>query len=236
MRKVFITGGTGALGQALVKKFVQFGWETAFSFRQNRQAAESLTSECGARAFVADLTEPESVARMAQRLEEEFGVPDALINNAGKSVVLPFALLEPDDWDEAMGVNLKTTFMATHALIRGMIRQKGGAIVNFGSIAGERVLGVPVPYATAKSAIRGFTLSLAREVSRYSIRVNAVVPGLLEAGVSSLVPPAEKEEFLKYCLLGRPGRCEEVADLVEFLASDRASFINAQLIHINGGF
>jgi 3-oxoacyl-[acyl-carrier protein] reductase len=236
MKKAFVTGGSGALGRALVKKFVQYGWETAFSFKSNIKAAEALTQECGARGFEADLEDPQSAALMAEKLEAEFGVPDALINNAGRSTVLPFALLEASDWDEAMSGNLRTMFLATHALVRGMVRRKSGSIVNMGSIAGERVLGVPVTYATAKSAVRGFTLSLARELARYSIRVNAVVPGMLEAGVSSLVPPAEKEEYRRYCLIGRPGRLEEVAEVVEFLAGDRSSFVNAQLIHINGGF
>ncbi|MDR1309400.1 MAG: SDR family oxidoreductase [Deltaproteobacteria bacterium] len=236
MKKVFVTGGSGALGQALVRKFTQYGWETAFSYRRSHQAAEALSRESGARGFEVDLEDPESVSLLASKLENEFGAPDALINNAGKTAVLPFALLEPSDWDEVMSANLKSMFLATHALVKGMVRQRGGSVVNLGSIAGERLLGVPVTYAAAKSAVRGFTLSLARELARYGIRVNAVVPGLLDAGISNLVPPAEKQEYLRYCLAGRPGRCEEVAELVEFLASDRASFINAQLIHANGGF
>jgi NAD(P)-dependent dehydrogenase (short-subunit alcohol dehydrogenase family) len=235
MKKAFITGGTGALGQALVKKFIAYGWETAFSFRSNQEKALRLTGECGAKGFQADLEDPRAVTEMAEKLESEFGIPQALINNAGRSTVLPFALLEPQDWEESMNGNLKTMFLATHALVRGMVRQRRGVIINMGSIAGERVLGVPVTYATVKSAVRGFTLSLARELSRYSIRVNAVVPGMLDGGVSNLVPQAEKEEYLRYCLAGRPGHLEEVAELVEFLASDRASYINAQLIHINGG-
>jgi 3-oxoacyl-[acyl-carrier protein] reductase len=149
---------------------------------------------------------------------------------------MPFALLEPQDWDEAMNANLKTMFLASHALIAGMVRRRSGAVVNMSSIAGERLLGVPVTYATSKSGVLGFTMSLARELSRYNIRVNAVAPGLLDAGISSLVPQEQRQEYLRYCLAGRPGRCQEVAEVVEFLASDRASFINAQLIDVNGGF
>jgi 3-oxoacyl-[acyl-carrier protein] reductase len=236
VKKAFVTGGTGALGRAMVKKFVERGWETAFSYRRDRSAAEALTREFGADGFEVDLEDPASVSTMARKLEDEFGIPDALVNNAGKTAVLPFALLEPSDWDEAMNGNLKTMFLTTHALVRGMVRRRSGSVVNLSSIAGERLLGVPVPYASAKSAVRGFTLSLARELARYSIRVNAVAPGMLEAGVSDMVPPEERKEFLRYCLIGRPGRCEEVAELVEFLAGDRASYVNAQVIHVNGGF
>jgi 3-oxoacyl-[acyl-carrier protein] reductase len=98
-----------------------------------------------------------------------------------------------------------------------------------------RVLDVPVHYATAKSAIVGFTLSLAREVGRYGIRVNAVVPGMLTEGVSVNVPERSQEEYKRFCTLSRAGRPEEVAELVAFLASDRASYINAQAIFIDGG-
>ncbi|MDR3205303.1 MAG: SDR family oxidoreductase [Deltaproteobacteria bacterium] len=236
MKKAFVTGGSGALGQALVRKFVECGWDCAFSFRRGVKAAKALTLECGAKAFEADLEDAQSVSLMAEKLESEFGSPDALVNNAGRSTAMPFALLEASDWDDAMSGNLKSMFLATHALVRSMIRRGSGSIVNLGSIAGERLLGVPVTYATTKSAVRGFTLSLARELARYSIRVNAVAPGMLEAGVSSLVPKLEKEEYLRYCLAGRTGRLEEVAEVVEFLAGERSSFVNAQLIEVNGGF
>jgi NAD(P)-dependent dehydrogenase (short-subunit alcohol dehydrogenase family) len=235
VKKAFITGGSGALGRALVKKFIERGWEAAFSYRHGAKAAAELTAECGAKGFQADLEDPASVAAMAEKLEAEFGVPEALVNNAGRSCVMPFALLEASDWDEALAANLKTMFLATHALVRGMVRLRRGSVVNLGSIAGERLLEVPVTYATSKSAVHGFTMSLARELARYSIRVNAVSPGMLDAGVSALVPAPEREEYLRYCLAGRLGRCEEVAEVAEFLASDRASFVNAQVIGVNGG-
>jgi NAD(P)-dependent dehydrogenase (short-subunit alcohol dehydrogenase family) len=251
MGNVFVTGGSGALGRAIVLKFVERGWRTAFSYLKGREAAEALIEQSEktafeaarsgittylAKAFQCDLEDPDQTEGLAGRLEAGFGDIDALINNAGRSEVMPFALLSADDWDASMRANLKTMFLATHSLVRGMVRRRRGSVVNLGSIAGERLLAVPVAYATSKSAVSGLTMSLARELSRYAIRVNAVAPGLLEAGISSLVPEREKEEYLRYCLAGRPGRCEEVAEVVEFLASDRASFINAQLINVDGGF
>ncbi len=113
--------------------------------------------------------------------------------------------------------------------------RKRGTIVNVGSLAGLRMLEVPVHYATAKSAVIGFTLSLARELARYNVRVNAVAPGLLSAGVSSNVPEKQQEDYRQHCAVGRAGQPEEVAEVVAFLASDRASYINAQAIHIDGG-
>jgi 3-oxoacyl-[acyl-carrier protein] reductase len=235
MKSVFVTGGSGALGGAIVRKMTAFGWRVAFGYHQGEAKANALREETGALAFQANLEDPEAVNRMAERLENEFGAPDALVNNAGRTSLMPFALLEAEDWDAAMSINLKSMYLVTRALIRGMIRRKSGVIVNMSSIAGQRILDVPVSYAASKSGVVGFTLGLAREMARYGIRINAVAPGMLDDGISANIPEQERSEYLRYCLAGRPGRCEEVADLVEFLCSDRASYLNAQLIHINGG-
>jgi NAD(P)-dependent dehydrogenase (short-subunit alcohol dehydrogenase family) len=148
---------------------------------------------------------------------------------------MPFALIEEEDWDRVMDVNVKGTFLVTRAFVRSMIRRKTGAIVNLGSLAGMRVLEVPVHYAAAKAAVVGFTMALARELSRYHIRVNAVVPGMLTGGVSDLVPEKQRQDYIQHCTLGRAGKPEEVAELIAFLAGDRAGYINAQAIHIDGG-
>ncbi|MDR1397245.1 MAG: SDR family oxidoreductase [Desulfarculales bacterium] len=234
-RTVLVTGGSGAIGQAIVKKLVAGGWKTAFTWMHNEAKAEQLKEETGALAFKVDLSDHNEVRGFAKMLEEQLGSVYGLVNNAGVTQVMPFALIEPDDWDHIMNSNLKSMYLATHALVRGMIRNKQGVIVNMGSIAGHRVLEVPIHYASVKAAVSGFTVSLARELARYNVRVNEVVPGMLEEGVSKLVPEAEMKEYLHYCLARRPGKCSEVAELVEFLLSDRSSYINAQSIHINGG-
>ena len=212
----------------------------AFSFHSQADAAQELERELAGhnqrgKAYPLDVLDKAGALKLAEQVAQDLGPVDILVNNAGITQVMPFALIEEEDWDRMMDVNVKGMFLVTKAFVRGMIRRQRGAIVNLGSLAGMRVLEVPVHYATAKSAVVGFTLALAREMARYNIRVNAVVPGLLTGGVSSHVPDKQREDYLQHCTVGRAGTPAEVAELVAFLASDRAAYINAQAIHIDGG-
>ncbi len=232
---ILVTGGTGALGSAIVRKLTALNHRVAFTWRSSADKANALAAETGAVPLEADLLNQAAVNAMAKQLEAEFGALDGLVNNAGLTQILPFALMEEEDWDKVINGNLKTMFLVTHAVLRGMIRQKSGAIVNVGSIAGHRLLEVPVHYATAKAGVSGFTIALARELARYNIRVNEVIPGMLNDGVGKMVPEAEMNEYLKYCQAHRPGEPLEVANVIAFLLSDEASYINAQSINIDGG-
>jgi len=234
-RTVLVTGGSGAVGSAVVRRFVSDGYKVAFTFRRNEEGATALAEETGALAFRAELRVREEVENVVENVLAAFDKIDVLVNNAGQTQVMPFALIEDDDWDEIMSANLKTMFIVTQEVLRNMIYRKAGAIVNVGSLAGHRLLQVPVHYAAAKAGVTGFTLSLAREVARYSIRVNEVVPGLLSAGGGSLVPEREMAEYMNYCTAGRPGEPDEVANVVAFLASDEARYVNAQSLFVDGG-
>ncbi|MBF0408023.1 MAG: SDR family oxidoreductase [Candidatus Riflebacteria bacterium] len=240
-RYVFVTGGSGGVGQAMVKIFAREGAKVLFSYNSQEEPAKLLEKEISdsggwAKAFPLDVRSGKQCRELAEKFEKEGWLVDVLVNNAAVTEIMPFALLEEEDWDKIMEVNVKGPFLVTKAFIRGMIRRKKGSIVNLGSLAGHRLLEVPVHYATSKSAMLGFTLSLAREMGKFGIRVNCVVPGLLEGGVSAHVPEKQREEFCKYCASHRPGTLEEVAELAVFVASDRASYINAQSIFVDGGF
>ncbi len=231
----FVTGGSGAVGGAVVRQLVEDGHKVAFTYNKNGESAAALAEETGALALAADLSVADQVRKAVQATLEQFETIDILVNNAGATQVMPFALIEEEDWDTIMIANLKTMFLVTHEVVRTMIRQRSGSVVNIGSLAGHRLLDVPVHYATAKAGVTGFTLSLAKELSRYHIRVNEVVPGLLSEGVGSMVPDKEREEYVRYCTLGRPGAPSEVAAVVSFLASDQATYVNAQSIFVDGG-
>ena len=233
--KVLVTGGSGAVGRAIVRRFVRGGHEVAFTFLGGKEPADALVAETGALALQADLTQPAQVERMVQDAVAKLGQIDVLVNNAGRTQVMPLPLIEAEDWDDILGANLKSMFLVTREVVRGMIARKKGIIINMGSLAGHRLLEVPVHYAAAKAGVTGFTLALARELARSHIRVNEVVPGLLDDGVGRLVPDKERAEYLRYCAAARAGKPEEVADVVAFLAGPGANYMNAQSVFVDGG-
>ncbi|MBI5191160.1 MAG: SDR family oxidoreductase [Nitrospirae bacterium] len=234
-KTALVTGGSGAVGGAVVRAFAREGYSVAFTYRNGEEAARQLEAVTGALAFKAELTKGAGVARLVEDVTGRFGGIDVLVNTVGRTQVMPFALIEEEDWDEVIAANLKPMFLASKEAARSMISRRSGVIINIGSIAGHRLLEVPVHYAAAKAAVSGFTTALAMELARFGIRVNEIVPGLLSKGVGTLVPEKEMKEYLNYCTAGRPGEPEEVAEVALFLASDRASYINAQSIHVNGG-
>jgi 3-oxoacyl-[acyl-carrier protein] reductase len=234
-KSALVTGGSGAVGSALVRRLRRDGLSVAFSYHTHREKAEALAAETGAVAIHADLLKRAEVEALVRQTLERFGALDVLVNNAGLTQIMPFALIEEEDWDRILAANLKTMFLVTHEAVRGMIARKSGCIVNVGSMAGHRLLEVPVHYATAKAGVMGFTLSLAKELARYGIRVNAVVPGLLDEGVGKMVPEREAAAYIQWCAAGRPGKTTEVADVISFLVSDSASYVNAQMIFVDGG-
>lgn len=235
-----VTGGTGAIGEAICRVAAREGADVAFTFVHKEQKARELGAELerlGRRCLFGHVEagDAASVDAFCARVEASFGRIDALVNNLGAAQVMPFALIEERDWDEMMRVNLKSMFLFSKAVVRGMIRRRKGVIINVGSLAGHRLMEAPVHYATAKAGVTGFTVGLAQELSRYGIRVVEATPGLIDGGVGANVTDSQMKHFCEHCATGRPGRPDEVAELVAFLASSRASYINATNVCINGG-
>ncbi len=233
---VFVSGGTGYIGSAICKVCSDYGAKVIFSYYKNKDQATELKSELKSAIDIQlDINDVKEIKDKIYNLNQEIDKIDILINNAGVSQVMPFSLLEESDLDFILDTNVKGTFFLTKEIVRKMIKYKTGSIVNIGSIAGHRILDVPVHYALSKSAISGFTFSLAAELKRFNIRVNSVVPGMLEDGVAKGIPDELREDYLKHCLIGRPGKGKEVAEVVCFLASDKASYINGQNLFVDGG-
>ena len=235
-KTVFITGGTGYLGRGICRRAAEYGAKIIFTYNRNAEKAEALVSELpGAKAMQMNLNNVQEITAKIEALYKEEPVIDILVNNAAISQIMPFAMLEEEDVDLVLNINIKGTIFVTKAVVRGMIRNRHGAIVNIGSIAGQRILDVPLTYAMTKAAIPGMTHALAAELKRFDIRVNTVQPGMMEAGVAKGIPDDLREDFVRHNTRGRAGTDEDVAELVCFLASDRSSYINGQNITVDGG-
>lgn len=234
-KTALVTGGSGVIGAAITRKLVADGWRVAFTWILEEEEVQRLAEETGAVGFKIDLVDRRQVEDGIRRMLDQFGRIDGLVNNAGHAQLMPFMMIEDDEWDEMMAANLKSMFLVTQEVARSMIPRKSGVIVNVGSLAAHRMAQAPVHYATAKAGVTGFTVALAKEFARYKIRVNEIVPGLLSKGLGEMVPQEYFEKYISHCAAGRTGEPEEVAEAVAFLMSDAASYINAQSIFIDGG-
>jgi NAD(P)-dependent dehydrogenase (short-subunit alcohol dehydrogenase family) len=234
-----VTGGSRGLGRAICLALARDGARVAFNYAKSEKEAAATLEELRALggqafAFRASVLDRVALADMVKQLEAEAGTVDILVNNAGIGQVVPLALMEEADWDRMLDTHVKGAFLSTQAVLRGMVHQKRGRILNVSSLAGVKMMQAPVHYSTAKAALKGFTEALAKEIGRYGITVNCIAPGILEEGVSDHLPPAKKDEYLRHCALRRTGTLAEVADVCAFLVSDRNSYMNGATIVVDG--
>ncbi|MBL0217259.1 MAG: SDR family oxidoreductase [Myxococcales bacterium] len=238
-RVALVTGGSRGLGRAICLTLAKEGAFVAFNYLKHDEDAAATVAAieaAGGRASahkVSVLDKP-GLSELAKSLDRAHGKIDILVNNAGYGQVVPLALMEESDWDNMLDTHVKGAFLATQAVLRVMVRERYGRVINVGSLAGIKMMQAPVHYATAKAALKGFTESLAKEIGRYGITVNCVAPGILDEGVSDHLPPARKEEYVRHCALRRVGRLEEAADMIAFIASERASYTNGATLVVDG--
>ena len=238
-RTALVTGGSRGLGRAICLALAREGANVAFNHSRSAAQAEGVLAELkalGVQAFAHQVSvlDKAGLNQMVREVERATGAIDILVNNAGIGQVVPLALMEEEDWDRMMDTNVKGAFLATQAVLRGMIQRQRGRILNISSLAGVKMMQAPVHYCAAKAALRGMSEALAKEVGRYGITVNCLAPGILDEGVSGNLPPAKQAEFLRHCALGRLGTVEEVAEAVAFFVSDRNSFMSGATVVIDG--
>ena len=234
-----VTGSSRGLGKAIALVLAREGADVAVNYARDAASAAATVEELkalGRRAWAhqASVSDKPAVRAMVGAIDEQAGGIDILVNNAGHGQVVPLALMEEQDWDAMMAVHLKGAFLCTQAVLRGMVKRRAGRIINVSSLAGVKMMQAPVHYATAKAGLKGFTESLAKEIGRYGITVNCIAPGILDEGVSDNLPEARKEEYLRHCAMRRVGTLTEAAEVVAFLASDRASYMNGSTVVIDG--
>jgi 3-oxoacyl-[acyl-carrier protein] reductase len=241
-KKIVITGGSRGIGAAVVRAAMQEGAELAFTYRESTEAAQELTQEMAALhpgqrclALQCDVTNTKGMRDVIQSVIQQWGRIDVLVNNAGLTRDAAFARMSRAQWDDVIATNLVGQFNATQPLLLQLIKQRSGSIINLTSIAGVYGSATQVNYAASKAGIIGFTKALSKEVAPYGVRVNAVAPGFIETDMISGVNAELVQQLKARIPAGRLGAAEEVAHLVCFLASDKASYITGQVIQIDGG-
>lgn len=239
-KRCLITGGSRGLGRALCLAFAGAGARVAFTYTKRADDAEEtrrLLSSEGHEPLVlqGSVSDAKHATESVAAAMSAWGGLDVLVNNAAVVQMLPIALLEEADWDLVMDTNVKGAYLFARAALKPMIKAKSGHILNIGSFGSDRVVEAPVHYAASKAALYAFSQALAKEVGRYGVAVNYLVPGLLDVGLASRLPPHRVASYVEQCALGRRGRAEEVAALAVFLASDENTFMTGAKIVIDGG-
>jgi 3-oxoacyl-[acyl-carrier protein] reductase len=237
---ILITGSAQGIGRAIALRFAKAGAKIALNDieaqKENLEKVKKEIEELGtdAKYYFADVSKYEEVERMIKEIERDFGKLDVLVNNAGIIKDRTLAKMTLEEWKAVIEVNLTGTFNCTKAVLPLIVANQG-CIINISSIVGERGNFGQTNYSASKAGIIGFTKSLAKELGRFGVRVNAVSPGFIETKIVESVPENIKLAVKQLTALGRFGKPEEVANVVFFLATEEASFITGEIIHVDGG-
>ena len=230
-KTALVTGGSRGIGAAVARELARAGATVVVGFRSGKQEAEAIASEVGGRAVQADVSNVDD----AKRLVEEAGDLDVLVNNAGITRDGVLARMTDDDWRSVLETNLSSVFYTCRAVSRGMMKRRGGSIVNLSSIVGLHGNWGQSNYAASKGGIVAFTKSLAQELGSRGVRANVVAPGYIKTQLTDAIPEEAQQQMLGLTPLGRFGDPEDVARAVRFLSSDDASFITGEVVVVGGG-
>lgn len=238
-KKVFVTGASRGLGAAMARAFALEGANVWIGYRarefEAKETVAAIEKEGGQAQCVGfDLRRPEEIEKAFESVLQG-GDLDVLVNNAAVSRDQPFALMDDSAWVDVIDTDLNGTARCCRAAVRAMWRARKGAIINVASVAGPMASPGQANYAASKGGILALTKTLAAELARYGIRVNAVVPGLIYAGMTTKLDARILDEKRKRIPAGRLGNADEVARAVLFLASDEASYIVGQALFVDGG-
>ena len=233
-----ITGAGRGIGKTIALKLAVSGADTILvdmspEMDDVRKEIEGMNRKC--LTFQVDVTDLEAIYAMVNNIIEELGEIHILVNNAGITQDNLFMRMKPEQWSKVIDVNLNGVFNVTKAVIRSLVKQRYGKIINISSVVGFSGNPGQVNYSSTKSALVGFTKSLAREVGIRGVTVNAVAPGFIDTAMTQALNKSQQEAILQQIPLGRMGDAGDIANAVAFLASKEASYITGTVLHVNGG-
>ncbi|MBE6701444.1 MAG: SDR family oxidoreductase [Ruminococcaceae bacterium] len=237
MKTVLITGASRGIGAACVKKFATENYNVVFLYKSNDTKAEELrTNFQNVTPIKCDVTNSKEVTLAISEIKEKFGGIHVLVNNAGVSYSGVLQNMTDDDWYKVLDTNLSSMFFLSREVIPMMLNQGEGSIVNVSSMWGITGASCEVAYSTSKAGVIGFTKALAKELAPSKIRVNAVAPGAIDTDMLKGYTKEELSIIADETPLGTIGKCEDIAEAVYFLSSEKAGFITGEVLNVNGGF
>ena len=231
-----ITGASGGIGMSIVKKMKQCGAKIIISgTRQN--VLNDLASELGndVKTIITDLNNKDDVLNLAKEAEASFGHIDILINNAGITADNLFLRMKDDEWDQVINVNLSAPMRLTRQVIKGMLKRRYGRVIFISSVVGYSGNAGQSNYAASKSALVGFTKSIALEVASRGITCNLIAPGFISTPMTDKLSDDQKKNIVENIPVNRLGKVDDISNGCVYLASDEAGFITGTTLHINGG-
>ncbi|MBN8870836.1 MAG: 3-oxoacyl-ACP reductase FabG [Solirubrobacterales bacterium] len=232
-----VTGASGGIGAATAHALAAGGWPVAVHFRSNPEGAAEVVASIersGGRAIAvgADLDSAEAADQLLTQVEESFGPVLVLVNNAGRRADGLSPQIKDQEWQQVIETNLNAAFRLTRRTLKPMLRARFGRVVNVASVVGPRANPGQANYAASKAGLIGMTKTIAVEVARRGVTVNAVAPGLVETGLTADLPAGAFDEAIP---ARRPGTPEEIAACIGFLASDEASYVTGSVLTVDGG-
>lgn len=239
-KRAFVTGGTRGIGAALCDVLAREGANVAFNYGSRDDLAEETRGKVAAHgrqtlSFKISVTDRLGLKRLTREIVESWGGIDILINNAAINRGDNFATTTDRAWDEVIHTNVDSLFAVTKPIYKQMIRQRKGSILNITSIGALRALPTSVHYATSKAAMIGFTKCLSREAGTFGVKVNAIAAGIFDTDLAQALPERLIQMHAFWASAGRLGRPEELAEFAAFMVSDRNSFMNGEIVIVDGG-
>jgi len=239
-KTVIITGASRGIGKGIAEVFAKQGANIAFTYRSSDEKAKALEDElsangCKVKGYKSDASNFDAAQQLAVNVLEEFGSIDVLVNNAGITKDGLLMRMSENDFDSVMDINMKSVFNMTKAVLRPMLKQRKGSIINMSSVVGVKGNAGQANYSASKAAINGFTKSTALELGSRNIRCNSIAPGFIETEMTDALGGEQIQEWRNSIPLKRGGTTEDIANSALFLASDMSAYVTGQVLHVCGG-